>query len=160
MSTKVYKEVLPNGLTLLAESNPANVSAGIGFFVRTGARDESARESGVSHFLEHMMFKGTPTRSALDINLELGNLGAQANAFTSEENTVYYATVIPEKFKAMQEHLSDMLRPALDPEEFSMEKKDPRRDRSVSRPTSLLPLRKRLQGLLRGSSGRKLCPWK
>jgi predicted Zn-dependent peptidase len=123
MSTKVYKEVLPNGLTLLAESNPANVSAGIGFFVRTGARDETARESGVSHFLEHMMFKGTPTRSALDINLELGNLGAQANAFTSEENTVYYATVIPEKFKAMQELLSDMLRPSLDSEEFTMEKK-------------------------------------
>lgn len=123
MSSKVYKEVLSNGLTILAESNPANVSASIGFFVRTGARDETVRESGVSHFLEHMMFKGTLTRSALDINLELGNLGAQANAFTSEENTVYYATVIPEKFKAMQELLSDMLRPALDTEEFSMEKK-------------------------------------
>ena len=123
MATKVHTEVLPNGLTILAESNPANVSAGIGFFVRTGARDETLRESGVSHFLEHMMFKGTPTRSALDINLELGNLGAQANAFTSEENTVYYATVIPEKFKAMQELLSDMMRPALDPEEFAMEKK-------------------------------------
>lgn len=123
MAHKVHKEVLSNGLTILAESNPANVSAGIGFFVRTGARDETDRESGVSHFLEHMMFKGTPTRSALDINLELGNLGAQANAFTSEENTVYYATVIPEKFKAMQELLSDMMRPALDPEEFSMEKK-------------------------------------
>jgi predicted Zn-dependent peptidase len=123
MTIKVHKEVLSNGLTILAESNPANVSAGIGFFVRTGARDETPRESGVSHFLEHMMFKGTPTRSALDINLELGNIGAQANAFTSEENTVYYATVIPEKFKAMQELLSDMLRPALDPEEFAMEKK-------------------------------------
>ena len=123
MAIKVHTEVLPNGLTILAESNPANVSAGIGFFVRTGARDETAKESGVSHFLEHMLFKGTPTRSALDINLELGNLGAQANAFTSEENTVYYATVIPEKFKAMQELLSDMMRPALDPEEFAMEKK-------------------------------------
>ena len=123
MAIKVHHEVLSNGLTIIAESNPANVSAGIGFFVRTGARDETARESGVSHFLEHMMFKGTPTRSALEINLELGNLGAQANAFTSEENTVYYAMVIPEKFKAMQELLTDMLRPALDPEEFSMEKK-------------------------------------
>jgi predicted Zn-dependent peptidase len=123
MATKVLKEILPNGLTLLAESNPANVSAAIGFFVRTGARDEMERESGVSHFLEHMMFKGTPTRSALDINLQLGNLGAQANAFTSEENTVYYSGVIPEKFRAMQELLSDMLRPALDVEEFSMEKK-------------------------------------
>jgi predicted Zn-dependent peptidase len=95
MAHKVHKEVLSNGLTILAESNSANVSAGIGFFVRTGARDETERESGVSHFLEHMMFKGTPTRSA----------------------------VIPEKFNAMQELLSDMMRPALDPEEFSMEKK-------------------------------------
>jgi predicted Zn-dependent peptidase len=123
MATKTFKDVLPNGLTLLAESNDANVSASIGFFVKTGARDETAKESGVSHFLEHMMFKGTPTRSALDINLQLGNLGAQANAYTSEENTVYYASVIPEKFSAMQELLSDMLRPALDPEEFAMEKK-------------------------------------
>ncbi len=123
MASKVHKEILPNGLTILAENNDANASASIGFFVRTGARDETDVESGVSHFLEHMMFKGTPTRSALDINLELGNLGAQANAFTSEENTVYYSTVIPEKFSAMQELLTDMLRPALDPEEFNMEKK-------------------------------------
>ena len=123
MASKVHKEILPNGLTILADNNDANASASIGFFVRTGARDETDVESGVSHFLEHMMFKGTPTRSALDINLELGNLGAQANAFTSEENTVYYSTVIPEKFSAMQELLTDMLRPALDPEEFNMEKK-------------------------------------
>jgi predicted Zn-dependent peptidase len=69
-----------------------------------------------------MMFKGTPTRSALEINMQLGSLGAQANAFTSEENTVYYAVVIPEKFEAMQELLSDMLRPALDAGEFDTEK--------------------------------------
>ena len=90
MAAKVHKEVLPNGLTIIAEQNSANASASIGFFVRTGARDETEIEAGISHFLEHMMFKGTPSRSALDINLELGNLGAQANAFTSEENTVYY----------------------------------------------------------------------
>jgi predicted Zn-dependent peptidase len=119
-----YKQTqLKNGLTVIGESNPANVSSAIGFFVKTGARDETPAESGLSHFLEHMMFKGTPTRSAIDINLELGNLGAQANAFTSEENTVYYAAVIPERFSEMQELLSDMLRPALDPSEFDMEKK-------------------------------------
>jgi len=123
MKAKVHREELSNGLTVIAEHNSAAASASIGFFTRTGARDESAAESGISHFLEHMMFKGTPKRSALDINLELGNLGAQANAFTSEENTVYYATVIPEKFSAMQELLTDMLRPALDPAEFDMEKK-------------------------------------
>lgn len=123
MKATFHKVVLSNGLTVLGEPNPANASAALGFFVRTGARDESAPESGVSHFLEHMLFKGTPTRSAIDINLELGNLGAQANAFTSEENTVYYSAIIPENFRAMQELLSDMMRPLLDPQEFDMEKK-------------------------------------
>jgi predicted Zn-dependent peptidase len=114
---------LKNGLTVIGENNPANVSSAIGFFVKTGARDETPAESGLSHFLEHMMFKGTPGRNAIEINMALGNLGAQANAFTSEENTVYYAAVIPERFSEMQELLSDMLRPLLDPQEFAMEKK-------------------------------------
>jgi predicted Zn-dependent peptidase len=117
------KVTLNNGLTILLEHLPDAQSAGIGFFVRTGARDETRKESGVSHFLEHMMFKGTPKRSSADIQFDLGNLGAQANAFTSEENTVYYASVIPENFPAMQELLTDMLRPALDPQEYSTEKK-------------------------------------
>jgi predicted Zn-dependent peptidase len=123
MASTYHKKVLSNGLSILGETNSSNVSCGIGYFVKTGARDETSAESGLSHFLEHMMFKGTPTRSALDINLELGNLGAQANAFTSEENTVYYGLVIPERFRAMHELLSDMLRPSLDPSEFDMEKK-------------------------------------
>ncbi len=122
MSAKFRTHTLANGLTLLGEVNSANVSSAIGFFVKTGARDEVPVESGVSHFLEHMMFKGTPTRSALEINMQLGSLGAQANAFTSEENTVYYAVVIPEKFEEMQVLLSDMLRPALDSGEFDTEK--------------------------------------
>jgi predicted Zn-dependent peptidase len=123
MASIYHKKLLPNGLTVLGETNSSNVSCAIGYFVKTGARDEVSVEAGLSHFLEHMMFKGTPSRSALDINLELGSLGAQANAFTSEENTVYYASVIPERFQAMHELLSDMLRPSLDPAEFDMEKK-------------------------------------
>jgi len=122
MSKTTQEHTLSNGLKLLGEVNTSNVSAAIGFFVRTGARDEMKEESGVSHFLEHMMFKGTPTRSALDISLQLGNLGAQANAFTSEENTVYYAVIVPEQFSAMQELLSDMLRPSLDQQEYDTEK--------------------------------------
>ncbi len=121
--SKIFKETLENGLTLIAEPNPANKSCAIGFFVRTGARDETSSESGISHFLEHMMFKGTQKRSAMDITFELGSIGAQANAYTSEENTVYYAGVIPEYFASMQELLSDMLRPALIEEEFDTEKK-------------------------------------
>ncbi|MBN8549171.1 MAG: insulinase family protein [Deltaproteobacteria bacterium] len=119
----LQQTVLKNGLTILGEANPAAQSAAVGYFVKTGARDETPREAGVSHFLEHMMFKGTKKRNALEITYELGNIGAQANAFTSEENTVYYAQVIPEYFGYMQELLSDMLRPALDEGEYSTEKK-------------------------------------
>lgn len=121
-STELLTTTLPNGLVLLGEPRASNQSASIGFFVKTGARDEVGRESGVSHFLEHMMFKGTAKRSALDITFDLGNLGAQANAYTSEESTVFYSTVVPEYFSRMQELLSDMLRPALDEEEFKTEK--------------------------------------
>jgi predicted Zn-dependent peptidase len=123
MAATFFSTQFENGLTVLGEVSPSSMSSAVGFFVKTGSRDETPLESGVSHFLEHMMFKGTPRRSAIDINLELGNLGAQANAFTSEENTVYYASVIPENFSAMQDLLADMLRPSLDPSEFDMEKK-------------------------------------
>lgn len=124
MAVQTLKQTtLKNGLRILGEVNPAAQSAAVGYFVKTGARDETSREAGVSHFLEHMMFKGTPKRSALDITYELGNIGAQANAFTSEENTVFYAQVIPEYFGYMQELLSDMLRPSLDEGEYTTEKK-------------------------------------
>lgn len=120
---KFYHTTLENGLTVIAEQRESAVSVAMGFFVRTGARDETLQEAGVSHFLEHMMFKGTEKRSALDITYQLGAIGAQANAYTSEENTVFYVAVLPEYFDAAFELLSDMLRPSLDPEEFEVEKK-------------------------------------
>jgi len=82
---KFYQTKLANGLTVIGEQRATAVSAAVGFFVRTGARDETPELSGVSHFLEHMMFKGTAKRSALDITYGLSAIGAQANAFTSEE---------------------------------------------------------------------------
>ncbi len=115
--------VLPNGLTLVGEQRSTAVSAAIGFFVQTGARDEEPLLSGVSHFLEHMMFKGTEKRSCLDITYEMGAMGAQSNAYTSEENTVYYMAVLPEYVADALELLSDMLRPSLRPDDFEMEKK-------------------------------------
>ena len=93
---KFRRETLDNGLEIVAECNDAAHSQGLGFFVRTGARDESDEVAGVSHFLEHMVFKGTPRRSAEDVNREFDEIGAHYNAFTSEENTVYYASVLPE----------------------------------------------------------------
>jgi predicted Zn-dependent peptidase len=118
----VTERTLSNGLKIICESSPRAQSVGVGFFVQTGSRDETVKESGVSHFLEHMLFKGTPKRSALELTFDMGNIGAQANAFTSEENTVYYATVLPEYLPQMQDILSDMMRPSLDPQEFSTEK--------------------------------------
>ncbi len=87
---------LDNGLELVGEHNPEALSLAAGFFCRTGARDESEPESGVSHFLEHMMFKGTETFDYDHINKTFDRIGAQYNAFTSEENTVYYGQVLPE----------------------------------------------------------------
>jgi predicted Zn-dependent peptidase len=120
---RIHEHLLPNGLKIIGEINPDSKSVALGFFVKTGARDETPREAGVSHFLEHMMFKGTATRSTLDITYQMGNMAAKSNAYTSEENTVYYAAVLPEYFKDLRELLSDMLRPSLDPKEFSVEKK-------------------------------------
>jgi predicted Zn-dependent peptidase len=119
----ILKHTLSNGLTILGEPTLKSHSATIGFFVKTGARDETKKESGVSHFLEHMLFKGTKKRSSFDITYALGDIGAQANASTSEENTIYYSAVIPEFFSDIQEILSDMMRPVLNQEDFDTEKK-------------------------------------
>lgn len=120
---KLLHKILPNGLTILGEANPQADSAAVGFFVRTGARDETSSESGVSHFLEHMVFKGTKNRTALDITYQMGNIGAQANAYTSEESTVYYSAVLPEFVPAVTSILADMLAPLIDATEFETERK-------------------------------------
>src|SRR5262249_18582537 len=92
------------------------------FFVRTGARDETDAVSGVSHFLEHMVFKGSANRTAAEVNRDLDDLSASSNAYTSEEQTVYYATTLPEDQEAIVELLADMMRPALRQEDFDTEK--------------------------------------
>lgn len=115
-------EQLPNGLDIVAEVSEAAHSASLGFFVKTGARDEHESISGVSHFLEHMVFKGTDTLSAEDINLRFDSMGASSNAFTSEEDTVYYAAVLPEKQHDALELLAAMMRPALREDDFITEK--------------------------------------
>ncbi|MFO0870754.1 MAG: pitrilysin family protein [Pirellulales bacterium] len=114
---------LPNGLEIVAECAPGAYSTALAFFVQTGARDETDELSGVSHFLEHMAFKGTSRRTAADINRELDEIGSHSNAYTSEELTVYHATVLPEYQSQLTELLADMLRPALRADDFAVEKK-------------------------------------
>ena len=90
------QHTLSSGLQIVAECNPNAYSTGMAYFVKTGARDETPDISGVSHFLEHMVFKGTPTRTAEQVNQQLDQIGSQSNAFTSEEQTVYYCAVLPQ----------------------------------------------------------------
>ncbi|MEM1068230.1 MAG: pitrilysin family protein [Planctomycetota bacterium] len=112
---------LSSGLRIAAEID-SGYSAAMGYFVRSGSRDEVDLESGLSHFLEHMMFKGTAKRSAADVNRELDELGGQSNAYTSEEQTVYYATVLPKFQDRIVDLLTDMLSPSLDVDEFETER--------------------------------------
>jgi predicted Zn-dependent peptidase len=116
------KHTLPNGLQIVAECNDAAYSTALGFFVNTGSRDENDAVAGVSHFLEHMVFKGTPTRSADDVNREFDEMGAHYNAFTNEENTVFYAAVLPEHLNQSVDLLADILRPSLREDDFETEK--------------------------------------
>ncbi len=112
----------PNGLTIIGETNPSARSVAVGFFVRTGSRDETPEVSGVTHFLEHMVFKGTERRTALDVNKDFDAIGAHYNAYTSEESTVFHAAVLPEYLPQAVDILSDILRPSLRSEDFDMEK--------------------------------------
>ncbi len=118
-----HSETLPNGLQIIGETSPSARSAALGFFVRTGARDETPEVSGVTHFLEHMVFKGTPRRTAFDVNRDFDTIGADYNAYTSEENTVFHACVLPEYLPQAVDILADILRPSLRDDDFNTEKK-------------------------------------
>ncbi|GBD36613.1 putative zinc protease [bacterium HR36] len=113
---------LANGLEILGESMPQSRSVAVGFFVQTGARNERPEEAGVSHFLEHMVFKGSERRTAWDVNRDFDAIGAHYNACTGEETTLYYAAVLPEYLFAALDILTDILRPSLRPEDFDTEK--------------------------------------
>jgi len=117
-----YKQ-LPNGLDIVAEQNPDAHSVAVGLFVKTGSRDEDPAVNGVSHFLEHMMFKGSTKYTWEDVNRIFDELGAKYNALPSQEMTAYYANVLPEFTERAVEHLSHLLRPAIRVEDFTTEKK-------------------------------------
>jgi len=122
MSIQYKEATLESGMKIIAESDPQAHSAAAGFFVKAGARDEAIKIMGVSHFLEHMMFKGTEELTTEDINQGFDNLGASNNAYTSREMTCFYAHVIPENISPATELLSKMMRPALRTEDFDTEK--------------------------------------
>jgi predicted Zn-dependent peptidase len=123
MALTFHHAQLPNGLDVVAEQNPDAHSVALGLFVKTGSRDEDPSVNGVSHFLEHMMFKGSSKYTWEDVNRIFDELGAKYNAFTSQEMTAYYANVLPEFTERAMEHLSHLLRPAIRVEDFTTEKK-------------------------------------
>jgi predicted Zn-dependent peptidase len=116
------KKPLANGLCLIGEVNKSAKSAAVGFFIKTGARDESLQINGVSHFLEHMLFKGTEKLSAFEVNEAFDRTGAEFNAATGEEYTIYYAKVLPEYLVEVTELWIELMRPALRGEDFDIEK--------------------------------------
>lgn len=121
--TVFHTHRLSNGLQIVGQPMPDFESAAVSFYVRTGSRDEAdANIAGVSHFLEHMVFKGTKTLDWQQITLEFNKIGAELNAFTSHEATVYHARVLGEYLERALELLSDMMYPRLAESDFETEK--------------------------------------
>lgn len=106
----MYKyQVLENGLTIVGEEIPYVKSVSLGIWIKTGSRIEASKESGVSHFIEHMLFKGTKDRSAKDLAREIDNIGGEINAFTNKECTCYYVHLLDEHINIGIDVLSDMI---------------------------------------------------
>ncbi|PWB80097.1 MAG: peptidase M16 [Candidatus Methylomirabilota bacterium] len=101
------RQVLPNGMVVLTERMPAVKSAAIGVWVRVGSRDEAAEVAGISHFIEHMLFKGTRRRSAQDIAMAIDAVGGTLDAFTSRETTCFYGKVLGEHLPLAIDILAD-----------------------------------------------------
>ncbi|HEY6104189.1 MAG TPA: pitrilysin family protein [bacterium] len=109
MSDTINMSVLPNGLRVVTERMPQVRTAAMGIWVNAGSRYEAASQHGISHFLEHLFFKGTQTRSALEIAQAADEIGGQMNAFTDREQTVFYVKVLATHFERAVAIVADML---------------------------------------------------
>lgn len=114
---------LPNGLRIIGEHMPDYRSVSVGLWIGAGSQYETYAQAGMSHFIEHMVFKGTTTRSARDIAEQMDEVGGQLNAFTSKECTCFYAKVVDDQLRLAIDILSDLIvRPVFDPENMEKEK--------------------------------------
>lgn len=121
--TLVRRTVLPSGVRILTEQVPGSQSATVGFWVAVGSRDEQPVTYGSTHFLEHLLFKGTSTRSALDIAVAFDSVGGEHNALTAKEHTCYYAKVRDRDLDMAVRVLADMFASStLDPVDFENER--------------------------------------
>ena len=117
------KTVLDNGIRIVSHEMPEIRSVSLGIWVENGSRHEARRENGISHFIEHLLFKGTERRSAADIAEEMDAVCGVINAFTSKEHTCYYAKVLDENLPLAIDLLSDIfLHSKFDEEEIERER--------------------------------------
>jgi predicted Zn-dependent peptidase len=118
------KDTLSNGIRVVSETLPKSRSVSIGVWVKVGSRHEPPEFGGISHFIEHLFFKGTATRTAKDIAIEMDSIGGEMNAFTSQETTTYYVKVVDEHLAVAVDLLADiLLRSRFDPREMEKERK-------------------------------------
>jgi predicted Zn-dependent peptidase len=116
------KTVLPNGIKILSETIPHVKSFSLGFWFNVGSRDESFQNNGITHFIEHMLFKGTKRRSARKIAIEIESAGGYLNAFTSKEHTCYYGRGLADHIEKTFDVISDMIQqPTFKPTEIKKE---------------------------------------
>lgn len=119
----VRRSVLPGGVRVLTESMPGQRSATIGFWVGVGSRDETEGQHGSTHFLEHLLFKGTKRRTALEIASAFDEVGGESNAATAKESTCYYARVLDTDLPMAIDVIADMVTSAvIDPAELEQER--------------------------------------
>ena len=119
----IRREVLPNGLTIISEEMEHIRSVSIGIWIRTGSREEDPKWNGISHFIEHMVFKGTENRSAEDIARQVDSIGGNMDAFTAKECICFNIKVLDEHLPIALDVLSDLvLRPVFKPEDIERER--------------------------------------
>ena len=119
----LQQTTLPNGFRIVTEHMEGLASSAIGVWVNAGARHETPQQNGIAHFLEHMAFKGTATRSSLQIAEAIEDVGGYINAYTSREVTAYYARVLENDVALGLDVIADILRnPVLDPSEVEVER--------------------------------------
>lgn len=128
--SRIRRSILPSGIRILSEAMPGSASATLGFWIAVGSRDELAQDSAVgasgfgsTHFLEHLLFKGTPRRDALDIAIAFDEVGGEHNALTAKEYTCYYAKVRDQDLSMATTVIADMVSSSLlDADEFETER--------------------------------------
>ncbi|HND84523.1 MAG TPA: pitrilysin family protein [Pseudobdellovibrionaceae bacterium] len=106
---QTQKDILSNGVRVVSENHPASLAVAIGVFVARGSRDEDSEQAGITHFLEHLVFKGTKNRTSFQISQSLEALGGELNAFTTREYTCFHATVLRDHWLVAVDVLCDLV---------------------------------------------------